>query len=188
MMRANLLPRPKESIALFGFDFDADYLRQALLGFAIAGAIALTGAGIETLRLQRYLTAAANAEAALLASSARRSETKRLALDVARYQEITREAAAVRESGPAAAAQIARLGNSVPSGVWLDSLAHSGGGFEVNGSSRSVDGLGRALVALGAAQQGPAASLLSIDNRNPEANGITFAARVPDPIASGNAR
>ena len=35
MIRANLLPRPKETFSLFGLELDAEYLRQALVGLAI---------------------------------------------------------------------------------------------------------------------------------------------------------
>ena len=204
MIRANLLPRPKETIALFGFELDGEYARQALIGFAIVVAIALLGIGIETLRTQRLEAAARDAESALavraperiesqrLEAAARdaesalaahgpaRIESQRLALDVARYQEIAREAAAVGRSGATAAIEIARIGNAVPERVWLDSLAHSPSGFDLAGGTSSVDTLSGTILTLGDALPGRAASLVSIDNRDAGAAGIRFAARIAE--------
>jgi Tfp pilus assembly protein PilN len=189
VIRANLLPRSKESFALFGFDVDAGYIRQVLLGISVVVVIALAGAGIESLRLQRYQAASAQAEAVLGGNAVQRSAAKRIALDVAHYQEIAREAAAVRDSGPLVASSIARVGNSVPPGVWLDSLAHTAAGFELNGESRSVDALGRALATLGSASPSGAVSLLSIEGRSRESNaGITFVARISETTAPSDGR
>jgi hypothetical protein len=183
MIRANLLPRPKETVALFGFEFDGEYVRQALIGFAIVVAIALLGIGIETLRMHRLGAAARDAETALAVRAPERTESQRLALAVARYQEIAREAAAVRRSGGAAAVEIARIGNAVPSRVWLDSLAHSSNGFDLVGGTTSVDTLSGAILTLGDALPGRAASLVSIDNRDAAADGIRFTARIAENAA-----
>jgi hypothetical protein len=188
MIRANLLPRPSESLALFGFQLDADYLRQALLGVSIVAAIALLGVGIEMLRLHRLGVAANDADAALLARAPVRVESKRLALEVARYQQIAREAGAVRRSGPAAAVAIARIGNAVPARVWLDSLTRTSNGFELSGGSRSVDALSGAMVMLNRALPQRTASLVSIDNRNSASDGIRFTARILDATTPGSSR
>ena len=180
MIRANLLPRPKETIALFGFELDGDYARQALVGFAVVIAVALLGIGIETMRTQRLEAAARDAESALAAHGPARIESQRLALDVARYQEIAREAAAVGRSGATAAIEIARIGNAVPERVWLDSLAHSPSGFDLAGGTSSVDTLSGTILTLGDALPGRAASLVSIDNRDAGAAGIRFTARIAE--------
>jgi hypothetical protein len=185
MIRANLLPHPNERLTVFGTDINAGYLRQALLGAAIAAAIAILGNGIEMLRLHRYEAAANDTNAALMSRAAMRAESKRLALDVARYQEIAREADDVRRSGPSAAVAIARIGNAIPTGVWLDSLTHTATGYELGGESRSVDALGGAILTLNHALPQRTATLVSIDNREATPDAIRFAARIagdPTPV------
>jgi hypothetical protein len=188
MMRANLLPRPKEMVSVFGLELDSEYLRQGLLGLAIVLAIAVIGIGIETLRLHRIEGTAIDQEAVLASRAAERSDAKRLALDVARYQEIAREEDSVRRSGAVAAVSIARIGNAVPARVWLDSLTHDTGGFELIGGSRSVDALGGAMLELGAALAGHKAVLVNIDNRNGSGDGVHFTARIASGAAAGSAQ
>jgi hypothetical protein len=183
-MRANLLPRPKELVTVFGLELDAKHLRQALLGIAVVACVALIGIGIESLRLHRIESAAAAEEATLAENAPKREEAKRLALDVARYQEIAREEETVRRSGALAAVRIARIGNAIPSRVWLDSLTHEASGYELVGGSRSVDALSGAMLGLGAALPGRATALVNIDNRDQLADGVRFTARISDDTAS----
>jgi hypothetical protein len=184
MMRANLLPRPKEMVAVFGLEFDAEYLRQALLGALVAIFVAAIGIGIETLRLHRIENAAGAEQTVLAERAPERDEAKRLALDVARYQEIAREEATVRRSGSLAAVSIARIGNAVPSRVWLDSITRDANGFELSGGARSVDALSNAMAGLGDALPGRKAALVNIDHRDPTLDGVHFAARLPEPAPS----
>lgn len=184
MIRANLLPRPKERIGLGGIDFDAEYLRQVIVALAVVAAIALAGIGIESLRVAR-LEAAANQQDALIATNAaRRNEAKALALEVARYQGFAREAQAYRRSGADAAFELAKIGNSVPDRVWLTSLDHQNSGYDVVGGARSVDALGGTMLSLARALPETNAKLVNIDNH--DASGVRFTARVaaratPDP-------
>ena len=188
MMRANLLARPKEMVSLFGIELDSEYLRQGLLGLAIVFAIAVLGIGMETLRLHRIEGAALDQEAVLAARASERNDSKKLALDVARYQEIAREEDSVRRSGAVAAVSIARIGNAVPARVWLDSLTHDTGGFELIGGSRSVDALGGAMLDLGAALPGRKAALVNIDNRSGSGDGVHFTARIANAAPAGAAQ
>lgn len=186
-MRANLLPRRNTHVTVFGSDINAGYLQQALLGAAIVAAIAILGNGIEMLRLHRYEAAANDTNGALLSRTALRAESKRLALDVARYQEIAREADDVRRSGPSAAVAIARIGNAVPAGVWLDSLTHGPTGYELSGESRSVDALSGAMLTLNRALPQRPATLVSIDTREAASDAFRFSARIgggPTPAAT----
>ena len=171
---------------MFGTEINAGYLRQALLGAAIVAAIAFLGNGIELLRLHRIEAAATDSDAALMSRAAMRAESKRLALEVARYQEIAREADDVRRSGPSAAVAIARIGNAVPAGVWLDSLSRAATGYELSGESRSVDALGGAMLTLNRALPERKATLVSIDSRDAAPDAIRFSARIagdPTPAA-----
>ena len=186
MIRANLLPRPKERVGLGGIDFDAEYLRQAIVALAIVAAIALAGIGIESLRVAR-LEAAVNQQDALIATNAaRRSNAKALALEVARYQSFAREAQTYRRSGADTAFALAKIGNSVPDRVWLTSLDHQNSGYDVVGGALSVDALGGTMLSLARALPESNAKLVNIDNHN--ASGVRFTARIgpsatPDPIA-----
>jgi hypothetical protein len=176
MMRANLLPRPKERVNLIGLSLDREYLREALAGAAVVFIIALLGTGIELARLHRLHAAAYTTEALLRTQAGKRARAKALALEVARYQEYSREAELLRDSGARAAVEIARLGNATPSHVWLDSIAPGRGGYGLTGQSKSIDALGVAVFSLGRALPGERASLVSTEQHEGEA--LRFTARV----------
>ncbi len=178
MIRANLLPRPKERVALAGLDIDAEYVRQALFGLLVVLAVVAIGVGIEMLRLSRLDAAATEQEARIAADAPRRAHVKTLALDVARYQSFAREARAYRRSGSDVAIALARIGNSVPARVWLDSLERQTLGYTVAGESTSVDTLGGTIVSLGKALPQTRATLVNLDNRQADGSGVHFTARV----------
>ncbi len=176
MMRANLLPRPKESVGAFGVEFDADHARQALTGLALVAVVTLLGTGIEQFHVRTLQTAAGQLETLLAARSAAREDSKRLALEVARYQEFERRLQMARRTGADAALAIARLGNRVPDHVWLDSLTRTDGGYDLNGGAVDVDVVGRAIAGLERALPSNTAALVSVENRS--ADGVRFAARI----------
>ncbi len=176
MMRANLLPHPKTTARVLGTHVDLDFVRQALVGLAFVALVALVGIGIERFRIHRLETAIDVARTISDAQASRRAEAKRLALDVARYQEFARRADVVRESGNDAARAIARIGNGVPRGVWLERLAHGDAGYTLTGGARDVDAVGGAILRLGDVPGTGIASLVSIDNRSHDA--VRFDARI----------
>jgi Tfp pilus assembly protein PilN len=180
MIRANLLPRARRTFAALGFEFGSDYLREAMLGIAVVTAVTAAGIGIETLREHRVESTLAEAAAAVANRSTERDASTALALQVSRYQEIAREADADRQSGTSAALAIARIGNAVPAGVWLDSLSHEATGFSLTGSAESLDAVGAAINRLGAASPEGRARLVSIDNRD---RSVRFNARLSQPAA-----
>jgi hypothetical protein len=175
VIRANLLPRANQKIGAFGIDVDSEYVRRLLVSVLIVVTVALAGTGIETLRLHRIEAAVFEAETALADQAEERGEARSLALRVERYQEIAREATAVRFSGATAALAIARIGNAVPTGVWLDSIAHLPSGFELSGGARTIDGIGATIQALSTTPARRAA-LVSIDTAEA---GLRFTARLP---------
>lgn len=183
MMRANLLPRPRVTIDLFGFALDSDHFRTALFGCVVVLAVSLIGYGIERIRLHRLESLALQSEVTFSASATRRAETKSLALEVARYQEFAREARSLRRSGPDAVIEIARIGNSVPSHVWLESLNREMRGYRVAGRSQSVDSLSGTILSLGRALPGAGASVIDIDNRAADGEGTIFSAKLSTPEA-----
>ncbi len=176
MIRANLLPRPKETFGAFGVELDADYVRQALLGITIVVVVALIGIGIEQLHQSRLRGVAESLERVIASHASERAESKSLALEVARYQEFARQAQASRRSGPEAAIAIAHIGNDVPGHAWLDSLAHSDSGYDISGGAVSVDEISSTILRLGGALPASAATLVSIDNHEHE--GVRFNAHV----------
>jgi hypothetical protein len=176
MIRANLLPRPKEHITFFGLSLNGERLREALLGLLVVLFVALLGIGIELIRLQRLQGAASDAERFLSAQARERAEAKSLALDVARYQEYSREAQAMRDSGARAAVAIARIGNRTPAHVWLDSIAPTHQGYGLTGQSKSIDSLGIAVLSLGRALPGERAALVSTEHH--EGDTLRFTASI----------
>lgn len=182
MIRANLLPRATRTFAALGFELGGEYLREAMLGIAVMTAVAAVGVGIETLRVHRIESTLAEAATAVANRSAERDASTALALQVSRYQEIAREEETDRQSGTVAALAIARVGNAVPNGVWLDTLTHDATGFSLTGSAGSLDAVGAAITRLGAASPGRRATLVSIDNRD---RAIHFNARLVQPSSEG---
>ncbi len=178
MIRANLLPKGKERFALAGIDIDAEFARQALFGLFVVLAIVAIGVGIEMLRISRLSSAAAEQEARITANAERRAQVKNLALEVARYQSFAREAQAYRRSGTDVAIALARIGNSVPDRVWLDSIDRQNEGYTISGAAASVDTLGTTIVSLGRALPQLRATLVNIDNRQGEGGGVRFSARI----------
>jgi hypothetical protein len=175
MIRANLLPRPRHTARAFGMRFDVDHLRQCASGLALVALVAAIGCGIERARID-----AARAQLAAARSDlAERDVARGLALDVARYQEFARRAALERRSGADAAFAIARIGNAVPSSVWLDALDHDASGYAVSGESLTVAAVGGAILHLGASSPG-GANLVSLDARGLDRRGIRFNAHLGD--------
>ncbi|MBD5655816.1 MAG: PilN domain-containing protein [Candidatus Eremiobacteraeota bacterium] len=184
MIRANLLPRPKENARIFGIEIDIAYLRQALAGLLTVALVAALGVGIEELAVHRLRADAMARETQLAARAGERAQSKQLALDVARYQAFAREADFFRRSGSVAALAVARIGNTVPPTVWLESLERDGDGYTLTGGSNSVDVLSGALLALDNALPQTSASLLSIDNHTTGRDGVRFRAQLHDSVAT----
>ena len=184
MIRANLLPRPKERFTLFGIEVDAEYARQSLAGVAFVVLVAAVGCGIERMRLDRSQVELRALDTALDARAGERAEATRLALDVARYQEFAREAASLRRSGADAAVGIVRIGNAVPGNVWLDALERDPAGYELSGESASLDAVGGTMLRLAGMHPSSRAELVSLDAHDPNRPGIRFSARLDGPPAS----
>ncbi len=165
MIRANLLPRSKDSIGLFGLRLDAEYVRAVMLGFVIVVVVALLGTVIEEFRIARLTAALTQSQTFIDARSPERARAKRLALEVARYQEFARQTQLFRRSGADAAIAVARIGNGVPSGVWVDDIAHQQNSYVLSGGSRSVSDISGAIFLLGHALPANTASLVDVQNR-----------------------
>jgi hypothetical protein len=179
MIRANLLPPPRHTARAFGMRFDVDHLRQCASGLALVALVAAIGCGIERARIDAARAQLAAARSDLAARQPERDVARGLALDVARYQEFARRAALERRSGADAAFAIARIGNAVPSSVWLDALDHDASGYAVSGESLTVAAVGGAILHLGASSPG-GANLVSLDARGLDRRGIRFNAHLGD--------
>ena len=178
MIRANLLPRRRETVSLFSFELDIDLLREMGLGLAIVAIVALIGIGIERFRLDSYANAAAGLEAQVAANAARREDSRRLMLDVARYQEFEREEAQYRRSGAVAAIAVARIGNSVPANVWVNDITRVENGFTLTGGSHSLDAIAGTISSLARDNPNAHASLSGIENSEQAGKGVHFSAKV----------
>lgn len=178
MVRANLLPRPKERIGIGGFDCDIEDVRHGFYGIFTIVAVVVMGVSIEVSRLHRLDDAASKQEARLTLDAPQRARVKSLALDLARYQRFAREAENYGRSGADVAIAIARIGNGVRARVWVDTLDHQNDTFAVSGVAKSVDSLGLTIVSLGRALPRTHAMLVNIDNRASE--GVHFSARIAE--------
>jgi Tfp pilus assembly protein PilN len=187
VIRANLLPRRRETISVLSFEFELDLLREIGLAVAIVLVVAMIGIEIERLRVDRLADAASGLEARVAANAPQREESRQLMLDVARYQEFEREASAYRRSGTLAATAVANIGNAVPQNVWVDEITRADNGYTIAGGSRSVDSLAGAIALLGRARPSDRASLVNISNRERDGAGVHFTARLA-PVAAASAQ
>jgi Tfp pilus assembly protein PilN len=187
VIRANLLPRRRETINAFSFELELDLLREIGLALAIVLVVAMIGIEIERVRVDRLTDAATQLEARVAANAPQREESRQLMLDVARYQEFEREASAYRRSGTLAATAVATIGNAVPEHVWVDEITRADNGYTIAGGSRSVDSLAGAIASLGRARPNDRASLVNISNRERDGAGVHFTARLA-PIAAASAQ
>jgi len=178
MIRANLLPRPKESVSLFGLRVDSEYAREAIAALGLSLLVASIGFSLETLRIAHLEADVAAQERAIDARSTERASAKDLAIETARYERIDRDAHLYRTSGNAIAVQIARLGNRTPNNVWLDTMEHTESGYTVSGNARSIAGVGNAMAAFGGAPDILRADLVSIDAKRSGSEPAAFTADV----------
>jgi Tfp pilus assembly protein PilN len=178
MIRANVLPRPKESISLFGIRVDSEYAREALGALGLSILIASIGLSLEAMRIAHLEADVAEQERAIVSRSIERAAAKELALETARYELIDRDARLYRTSGNAIAAQIARIGNRIPSGVWLDTIEHTNSGYTVSGDARSIAGIGDTIDGFSRVPEVLHADLVSIDGSHSSTESALFTANV----------
>jgi hypothetical protein len=188
VIRANLLPRPKQKLAVFGFELDAEYVRQSLAGLGLAALVAGIGFGIERVRIDRGAAQLRELQAAVAQRAPERTVAGRLALEVARYQEFEREADIVRGSGADAALDVARIGNAVPDSVWLDALERDPTGYAVSGKSLALGGVANAMLGLSDARSDARVELVSMDAHAPDGREIRFTAHVALAAPAGPAK
>lgn len=184
MIRANLLPRPKHRVGIAGIDIDTEYLRGLAFAALVVVIVAAIGIAIEMFRVARLEAAAAEQEARIAAQAPQRAELKALALEVARYQSFAHEALAYRRSGPDVAIAVARIGNTVPVAVWLDSLQQQGDGYDIAGSASSLDRIGTAIVSLGHSLPDAHATLVTMESQHRDDSAIHFTAHVGTRVPS----
>ena len=178
MIRANLLPRRRETLSFFSFEFESDLLREVGFALAIVFLVTAFGIGIERYRIDRLANAAAALEAEVAAQAPDRERSRRLMVDVARYQQFERDAREYRRSGPVAAVAIARIGNSLPPGVWVYDITHVDDGYTLSGASHTLESVAEAIASLARESPDARASLVSIDNSEESIKAVKFAARV----------
>ena len=143
----NLLRSPAKFSA-FGLPLDAEQLRSAFLALVWIVVAASATAAVEEFRLHRLEADLAERTAQARTNDARRNDVRKLSLEVARLQDVRNSANALRESGNDAALQIARAGNAVPDGVWLDRLSSDGFRLQIGGESLSLEAAGSTAASL----------------------------------------
>jgi len=148
MIRANLLPQATAKVALFGFALNAHFVRQICIATACVALAAAASGGIELRRLHDTEDDAARQNALVTANDARRAEVRAVALELAHLQDVRESATDLRDSGNRVALEIARIGNAIPAGVWLDRLAWSAQTFELAGGTSSLEAAGSTAAFL----------------------------------------
>ena len=178
MIRANLLPRPKESFSLFGLRVDAEYARIVLAGAVLVILVASIGFAIERFRIERLEAEVADATAIVAAHAPERAAAEQLAFQLANYESFARATAAFRRSGAEAAVTVARIGNALPRTVWLDRIDRDPGGFTLAGTARRIDAVGDAIVSLASTPSAKSADIVSLDAGDESARTVRFSARL----------
>lgn len=164
MIRANLLPRPKEHVRILGLSLDAEYFKETLAALLVTASVCALFGWVEFVRVRRLDADASRVERAIAAQSDQRRRVQALASELARLQSIERESRNLRRSGNDAALLIARTGNHFPPSTWLDSIASlKSGALRLSGEARDLGSLGSAADALERARpRGDSALLVDV--------------------------
>jgi Tfp pilus assembly protein PilN len=148
VIRANLLPAAGTKLALFGLAIDPELLRALALAILWIVLAAAASGAVEGWRLHRVQDEARRQIDLARANDARRAEARSIALDLAHLQDVRAAAAELRDSGNEAALQIARVGNAIPQGVWLDRLSWNAQTVELGGETSSIELAGSTAALL----------------------------------------
>jgi hypothetical protein len=148
MIRANLLPPPRDALRVLGATVDRRYAREGAIGLVVLCAVAALTFGIECWRASALQAQAVSLERLVAEDAPRRRELAAAAIDVARLEQLQREADARRRSGNDVAATLIAIGNAMPARVWLDGIERGTNGFTVDGGAPSLDDVGDALVSV----------------------------------------
>jgi len=187
MIRANLLPRPKEHLNVFGFRIDAEYFKETMLALLAVSVVALTCIAFEYFRAYRLAAASIDAEAIIASQSDHRRKTHEVALDLARLQALERATGILHNTGNDAALAIARIGNPFPAGTWLDAISvTNAGAFRLSGGARDIDSLSVAIRNLAHAGAGGASP--AVDIADPDQGALRFTIRASGALAPGGSR
>jgi Tfp pilus assembly protein PilN len=148
MMRVNLLPREPETVRIAGGRIDrGDLRRLALLALLFTMAL-LAVSSAQIWREQRLRALAAQTERQLEIDAPLRNRVALLAREVALLQRIDRESALARHTGNDAADAVARLGNAIPSGAWLNAIDRRPDGYFVSGGAHDLTTIAQTLDRL----------------------------------------
>jgi Tfp pilus assembly protein PilN len=177
-MRANLLPQERRQIGVFGASLDFEFAKRAVALTALGSILFTVTAGVQWLRAETYRRAATKIESELELHDRLRQRVATLARQVALLQRIDQASQAAKYSGNQVAVDIVRIGNSIPRGVWLDSLGRGGDGYFLSGGAHGLDALADTLRSLGASSPRFPAALIRLDQ--PQAvDTLRFTLRIP---------
>lgn len=117
---------------------------------ALCASLAATGGGwsIEAYRLSCALAAEHRYETALLESTREVARADVYARRVSDLVEVDRRVRGIVRSGPAHAAQLAEIGNALPSHAWLTSVDRDTTGITLQGQTRDLTTLAAVLESL----------------------------------------
>jgi Tfp pilus assembly protein PilN len=149
MTRFNYLaPDRMERLALILGIFREGRLRAPITAVALSFLLLGMARAVEDWRIQKI---SAGIEALRIrenAIAAARARVQALSTDVARLQRIADYVRSVRRSGAERAEELASIGNSLPSHVWLTAIRETESGWAITGGARNVADVGGAMLAL----------------------------------------
>ena len=177
-MRTNLLPPERRQIEVFGATIKLEFLRQTLGLTALAAVLFFAAAGIQRLRLAGYQHDAASIETKLQENARVRRRIATAARELAQLQRLDEASANARDSGNRVAVEIVKIGNAIPRGVWLETLARTGSDYIVSGGAVGLEAVADTLQSLRAGDSRLAATLVRLDQ--PQASASShFTLHVP---------
>ncbi len=164
---------------MFGLSLDTDHLRAFFAGIALVALVASVGLALERMRIARMTSSLERAETELARHAPERNDVRTAIAEIARYRAFAHDAAAFRRSGTDAAIAIARIGNAIPAHVWLDRLERDDTGYALGGGARTIEAVGRTMLALENLDAASRAELVSLDTPPAgDPNDLRFSARI----------
>lgn len=179
MIRFNYLaPDRMSRFVLFLGSLRESAMRGPILAVALSFLLLGAARAVEDWRLRVVhvrLQEMSIREAGTLAS---RKRVQALTTDVVRLEKIDEYVRAVRRSGVDRAEELAAIGNSLPTHVWLTAIRDTDAGWSISGGARNVADVGTAMLALEHVPRVTSATLVAAQSGDRDERSVQYEMRL----------